>query len=184
RCGAFPPPRGATLLFAMFGAPAVFPGFNLMTDIPAQGFALAAIATFRRAACSRTRESSAARRYRSLALAVLAGILAALAAQTKYTGFLCLAVIGAYAATGQPSAATGRALPVSRCPRRSLILLALLSIMTALVLFCSWEIFIAGRHGESHFLFHLRNQASATGSKMHLIMPLLTLLGYLAPGLV
>jgi hypothetical protein len=171
---AFAPRHAGILLVGIVLGPAVFPGFNLMTDIPAQGLALAAISLFRRAVRSRTRESSARRGYRSWALAVVSGVLAALAAQTKYTGFLSLAAIVLYAVTAGPA------------PRRSwsLILLTLLSIITALVLFSSWEILIARRYGESHFLFHLANQASATGSKMHLVVPLMTLLGYLAPGLL
>jgi len=164
---AFSPRHAAVLLLGIVLGPAVFPAFNLMTDIPAQGFALAAIAIFRRAALRN-----------SAALALLSGVLAALAAQTKYTGLLCLAVIVAYAVT------EGAASTVGSASRQSKILLALLSIITSLSLFSSWEIFVACRYGESHFLFHLRNQASATGSKLHLVLPLVTLLGYLAPGLI
>jgi hypothetical protein len=160
---AFAPRHASILLVGIVLGPAVFPAFNLMTDIPAQGLALAAIALFRRAAFQY-----------SVALAVSSGIFAGLAAQTKYTGFLCVGAIAAYALTAGP--ASGRTW--------SLIVMALLSIITALALFSSWEIFIASRYGESHFLFHLGNQASAAGSKLHLVIPLLTLLGYLAPGLL
>jgi hypothetical protein len=177
---AFAPRHAGWLLVGIVLGPAVFPGFNLMTDIPAQALALAAIATFRRAEkgtglfFSRSgmkQASSAEKDSRPLFLAVLSGVLAALAAHTKYTGFLSLAVIALYALTVGPVS------------RRS-IRLAFLSIITALALFSSWEIFIARRYGESHFLFHLGNQASASGSKMHLFVPLATLLAYLAPGLI
>jgi hypothetical protein len=180
---AFAPRHAGLLLVAIVFCPAVFPAFNLMTDIPAQGFALAAISLFRRAAkgtgtffrpAGIAKPSKRQKRPRPLFLAISSGVLAALAAQTKYTGLLCLGAIAAYAvAAGWASRRS-----------RSLILLALFSIVTALALFSSWEIFIASRYGESHFLFHLANQASATGSKMHLVLPLMTLLGYLAPGLI
>jgi Dolichyl-phosphate-mannose-protein mannosyltransferase len=160
---AFAPRHARILLVGIVLSPPIFPAFNLMTDIPAQALALSALALFRRAALRN-----------STALAVLSGMLAALAAQTKYTGFLSLAAIAAYALTA------------ALAPRRSwsVSLLALVSIVTALVLFSCWEIYIASRYGQSHFLFHLRNQASATGSKLHLVIPLMILLGYLAPSLV
>ncbi|HJT78070.1 MAG TPA: glycosyltransferase family 39 protein, partial [Gemmataceae bacterium] len=68
-------------------SPALLPGVNLMLDIPALALSLASVVLFFRAA---DRDA--------LALAALAGLVAGLAMETKYTGFLAPVVMLLYAA--------------------------------------------------------------------------------------
>src|SRR5262249_44026136 len=84
-----PFPRGADLpLLAMTVlSPTFLPGLNLMLDVPALALGLSALALFWRA-CDR----------RSPALAALAGLVAGLAMQTKYTAFLAPAAMLLWAA--------------------------------------------------------------------------------------
>jgi hypothetical protein len=161
---AFAPRHAKLMLFVTVLSPAVFPAYNLMLDIPLQALALTALALFRRAVVQG-----------SLPKCVLSGVFVALAVETKYTGLLVPAVIGIYAGVTQPnrhSATKSRINPPG---------LALISILTGAVLVTTWEGFLLARYGESHLFFHLRDQAGLGNSKAQLVMPLLTLLGYLAP---
>src|SRR6202035_2434881 len=69
-------------------SPAILPGINLMLDVPTLGLSLASVHLFLRA-CDRT----------SIGQAVLAGFVAGLAMETKYTGALAPAVMLLAAAT-------------------------------------------------------------------------------------
>ncbi len=133
-------------------SPTFLPSFNLMLDVPALALSLSALAVFLRA-CDR----------RSVALAVLAGLLAGLATQTKYTGLVAPAVLLLYART------FGRTR------------LGLLAAALALLLFAGWEWRIALGYGESHFLHSLRHQSKPLWTKAQLLLPLVAFMGGLAP---
>jgi hypothetical protein len=127
-------------------SPAFFPSLNLMLDIPALALSLGALIVFFRA-CDR----------QSLGLGISAGILAGLAMQTKYTGFLAPAAMLLYGL-------------VFRQTRRGLV-----AGITAASLFAGWEAFLLVRYGQSHFLFHL--QDNDPSGKHLLILPILSILG-------
>jgi len=116
------------LLWMTVLSPAFLPSLNFMLDVPALALGLTAITIFFRAAARD-----------SFRLAVVAGIVAALAAQTKYTGLLAPAVILLYAVLF----------------RR--ILIGLTAVLVAGLVFLSWELFVTYQHGQSHFLYHLQD---------------------------
>lgn len=107
-------------------SPAVLPGFNLMLDVPALALALAGLALFLRA-CDAG----------SFARALAAGAILGLAAQTKYTAVVALALTVIYAALSRRLACAAAALALAG------------------LVFISWELFTASRYGESHFLANL-----------------------------
>jgi hypothetical protein len=119
-------------------SPVFLPSFNLMLDIPALALSLAALLLFMNA-CSRG----------SFALAIIAGVTAGLAMQTKYTAFLAPATMLMYALLG-PGFEDAR--PWTNVARD----LALWVVATAgaAVLFVGWEYFMARTYGASHFLAH------------------------------
>jgi hypothetical protein len=126
-----------------------------MLDVPALALSLTAVVLFLRAA---DRDS--------LALAALAGLVAGLAAETKYTGFLAPAVMLLYAVLyGKlhlwPAA-------------------AVLAVQT----FVSWEFLTALLYGQSHFLLALRDSHQTLLQKASLWAPLLGILGTVAPALI
>jgi hypothetical protein len=136
-------------------SPAVLPGVNLMLDVPALALGLAAVAVFLRAG---DRDS--------MALAVLAGLLAGLAAQTKYTGLLAPAV-----------------LLLNGVLRRRLRLAALAGAVAALV-FAGWEGFLVWKYGQSHFLYHLAARPGSSDPKQALLQSMLANLGGVLPAAV
>jgi hypothetical protein len=141
--------RGVELplvLLTLF-SPTFLPSFNLMLDVPAQALGLAAVALFCRA-CDRD----------SFVLAALAGLVAGLGMETKYTAFLVPATMLLYAGF------LGR-----------LRLWPAAAVVAAQV-FLTWEFLMALLYGESHFLLHARASAEG-GSHSSLLMPLLTNLG-------
>ena len=107
-------------------SPALLPSLNLMLDLPALALSLAAIDWFL-AACDRD----------SCGLAVLAGLAAGLAIETKYTGLMAPAVMLLAAATTD----RWRLWPAAA--------------LTAAQVFFTWEFLIALLYGKSHFLFFL-----------------------------
>ncbi|HUR53984.1 MAG TPA: hypothetical protein VMZ71_07625, partial [Gemmataceae bacterium] len=143
--------EGVVLPMVML-SPAVLPMVNVMLDIPAAAFGLAALAVFPRRA-------------------LLAGLLAALALQTKYTALVVPPLLVWYGIT------TGRF-------KRSLV-----AVAVAVVAFAGWEALVAAKYGVSHFLFHLTQHSSGGGTwdyveaKLSLIPPLAGHLGCLAVGL-
>jgi hypothetical protein len=156
------------LLLLTVLSPAFLPSLNLMLDVPALALSLAALALFL-AACDRgaktgTRLLKCNSRVPIFArgtcvLSLLAGLMAALAMQTKYTALLTPAVMALYGVL------FGR------------VLLALVAALMAGLLFASWEVFLAYQYGESHFLFHLHNASSSLAQKLQLAPPLLSQFG-------
>jgi hypothetical protein len=133
-------------------SPTFLPAWNLMADLPALALSTAAVAVYLRAV-----DRS------SLAVAALAGLLAGLAALAKYTGFAAPAVFVLHAA-------------LYGGWRRALAAAAL-----AALAFAGWEAYVAAVYGESHFLLHLGRHGVPLVRRLRLVLPLLTLLGALAP---
>src|SRR5262249_9388900 len=73
-------------------SPAFLPSLNLMPDIPALAWSLAAVAVFLRAE-ERRRPSAAKNCNQPLLLTGLAGLMAGIAMQTKYTAFVTPGVL-------------------------------------------------------------------------------------------
>jgi hypothetical protein len=137
-------------------SPTFWPSLNLMLDIPTIALSLLAILLFKWA-CDRGAPG----------LAALAGLVAGLAMEMKYTAFLTPAVMLLY------SLFLGkfRLWPVA-------------GIVAAQV-FVVWELLIALLYGESHFLYHYRLRAHEGWlHKVWLLLPMLGVLGSLAPALV
>lgn len=146
--------RPGTALLAL--GPAALPLTNFMLDVPAAAFALAAVAAFV-AACDRG----------SVWRAAVAGLLAGLAMQTKYTALTVPAVLGVYGLLA------GR------------LWFALVAAVTAGGVFAAWELWLVSRYGQSHFLFHLGDQSGGDFrktlmDKADLYRPLVAQLGGLA----
>lgn len=142
------------LLWMSMLLPMLLPNFNLMLDIPALALGLLAVVVFLRA-CDESRGEVAA----------LAGLLAGLAIQTKFTGVMAAAAAMAYAVIFRKWA------------------LGLVAGTVAALVFCSWEAFAALRYGESHFLNALRWVTSEAAPSTALwSLGLVSILGATAPG--
>jgi hypothetical protein len=134
-------------------SPAFLPGLNLMLDVPAFALSLTAVVLFLRAA---DRDSPA--------LAALAGLVAGLAMETKYTGFLAPAVMLIYAVLARKPGLWAAA------------------VVPAVQVFVGWEFLMALLYGQSHFLDATRDPSSpAVEQKLGLWLPLLGILGSVAP---
>jgi Dolichyl-phosphate-mannose-protein mannosyltransferase len=140
------------LLLLTVLSPAFLPSLNLMLDVPALALGLSALAVFLRA-CDRN----------ALAPALLAGVLAGLAMQTKYTGLLVPLTVLLYAALARRLG------------------LALAAVAVAGLLFAGWEEYVAHRYGDSHFLYHVRRSDETLADKALAVGPLLSLFGGVAP---
>jgi hypothetical protein len=140
-------PITALLLFS----PAFLPTFNLMLDVPAQALALASLTIFCRA-CDRE----------SFALAALAGLIAGLGMEMKYTVLLAPAAMLLYALC------LGR---LRFWPAAAVI---------AAQGFLTWEFLMSLLYGESHFLLHVRERADEVRETGKLLDSLLTNLGGVA----
>ena len=132
-------------------SPVFLPSFNLMLDVPVTALGMAALAIFFRAG---DRDH--------FGLAMSAGVLAGLAIQTKYTGLLT------------PVVMLTCGLVHGRWRH------ALLAASISALMFIGWEWLMFQTYGDSHFLYHLRAPFGAV-KKYTLIMPLVTLLGGVAP---
>ncbi len=110
-------------------SPAVLPTVNLMLDVPALALGLSAVAVFMRATA-----------LGSWRLVVVAGLLAALAMQTKYTALLIPPAILWYGITH----------------RR--IGLAVVAVVIAATAFAGWELLLVAKYGQSHFMYHASGQ--------------------------
>jgi hypothetical protein len=153
-CRRFAPGLELPLLALTLFSPAFLPSLNLMLDVPALALALFALHLFL-TACERA----------SPRRALLAGLVAGLAMQTKYTGFVVpplLLLAGLW----------------QRRPR-----LAVLSALVAVLLFAGWEGFVALRYGDSHFLLALHERQRPLTEKFRLALPLVSLLGATVPAL-
>jgi hypothetical protein len=146
-------------------SPAVMPTVNLMLDVPALALGLGSIVAFIRGVNSSRP-----------ALGVCAGILAAIAIQTKYTAFVAPAVIAWYGLTH---------------PRFALPAVAALVLCVRLL--TEWEWAMTVKYGASHFWHHANGFAGAPPTsaarvtaiiedKSELIPPLIGQLGGLAVG--
>jgi 4-amino-4-deoxy-L-arabinose transferase-like glycosyltransferase len=136
-------PLVALVLFS----PTILPSLNMMLDVPAAALGLAAVALFARA-CDR----------QSYVLAALAGLVAGLGMETKYTVFLAPAAMLLYAV----------------CLGRLRLWPA--AAVVAAQVFLSWEFLMAMLYGESHFLLHARYSGDR-GLRWSLLLPLMTNLG-------
>ncbi len=152
------------LLPVLVLSPAVMPSVNLMLDIPALALGLAAVALFARASDRG-----------SWRIAIGAGLLAAVAMQTKYTMLLVPPAVAWYGLTH----------------RRGV--LAAFTVFLAVVAFTGWELLLLAKYGQSHFVFHATSQetppeagegwlAAFVRSKSALIPPLAGHLGCLGMG--
>jgi hypothetical protein len=135
-------------------SPAVLPSINLMLDVPALAFGLAAAAVF---------FSSADRN--STAQAILSGVLAGLAMETKYTAFTLPAVFVCWGY-------------FHRCWKP-----AILASATAILLFAACEALIALTHGDSHFVLAMLTRGRKHNPYLvfRLVTALFALFGGLAP---
>jgi hypothetical protein len=141
----------AFLLFS----PALLPSLNLMLDVPALALALLSVYLFLRA-CDTV----------SAGRAALAGLSAAAAMETKYTGVLALGAAAAAAV-------------VYRRPA-----LALATAVTAAHGFAAWELLVATLYGRSHFLTSLAANANPLVEKLGLVPVFFSQLGGVAPAVV
>jgi hypothetical protein len=152
--GRFTPGLEMSLTWLTVLSPALLPSLNLMLDVPALALSLAAVGLFLRA-CDGN----------SHVLAILAGFLAGLAAETKYTAFLAPGVMLAAAATRRRWGLWPAALAA------------------ALQTFCTWELLTAILYERSHFLNALRFGGKLS-HKLYLLIPLFDHLGGVLPTVV
>lgn len=138
----------APLLCLTLLSPVFLPSLNLMLDVPAEALSLLAVVVFMRAV---DRDVPM--------LALLAGAIAGVAMQTKYTALLAPAAMLIYALLW----------------RRSRLWLQ--AALAATLVFSLWEIFVAARYGESHFLLHVGERQRTLGGDVNLAVGLLTQLG-------
>jgi hypothetical protein len=133
-------------------SPAVLPSLNLMLDVPALALGLLAVRAFL-GACDRG----------SLGRAVLAGLVAGAASQTKYTGFAAVgALLGAALVLRRPG-------------------LGLAAAAAAAQVFLAWEFLTALLYGQSHFACAVRAGGRPLHERMAMAPQLFSLLGGLAP---
>jgi hypothetical protein len=135
-------------------SPVFLPSFNLMLEIPVLSLSLLAILVFLRAA---ERDS--------YLLAVLAGLVAGISAQTKYNGLVAPAAI----------------LLHSLIFRK--LRFGLLAATIAGIFFVLWEGFIVLSAGRSHFLAqsHIYGSVNPLAKYVYLSWPLVTIMGAVAP---
>jgi hypothetical protein len=135
-------------------SPVFLPSVNLMIDIPALALGLAALVLFMKTVDGNLQW-----------LALPAGVLAGLAMQTKYTAFV---VPGAMLAYGLVHARHRQGLTAAT---------------VAVAVFAAWEVVTLFLYGESSFLCNLHQQDRNPTKYLHLALPLLTLMGGVAPAL-
>jgi hypothetical protein len=135
-------------------SPVFLPSVNLMIDVPALALGLSALVLFMKAVD---------RNQKWLVLG--AGLLAAVAMQTKYTAFVT------------PSAMLAYGLVYGRLRQ------GLTAATVASLVFAAWELVTAFLYGESSFLCNLHQQDGNPTRYLHLALPLLTLMGGVAPAL-
>lgn len=143
-----------TLTWMVILSPVFLPSFNMMLDVPVAALVLLALVIFLRAS---ERES--------LPLAAVAGLVAGVAAQTKYNGLLAAGVMLLYAVIFKRY--------------RPAIVAA--SIAAAFAL--SWEAFIYLSAGRSHFLAQSQTYGSVNlmAKYVYLAWPIVTIMGAVAP---
>ena len=132
--------------------PALLPSLNLMLDVPALALSLTAVYLFL-GACDRD----------AIGRAVLAGLVAGVAMETKYTGAVAPAVMLLAAATAR----RWRLWPAAA--------------LAATQVFVAWEFLIALLYGESHFLHSLWASSGSLMQKGSLVMVFFSYVGGTAP---
>ena len=145
-------------------SPAILPMVNVMLDVPAIALGLAAVVLTLRAA-------DRGGDWRAIA----AGVVAALAMQTKYTALLVPGVIGWYGLTHRRFRLAG------------------VAVASAVAVFAGWEFLLSQKYGDSHFVYHLTRQAEPepgqswfagfVQDKFALVAPLSAHLGCLGVGI-
>ncbi len=149
-------------------APAFLPSLNLMLDVPALALSLCALTLFLRA-CDRLGPG----------WLLGAGLVAGVAMETKYTAFLAPAAMLLYAGIH------GLRTPGDWKRWLGLLGFALAATLIALNLFWWWEVFIAWRHGESHFYHEFETSRRDLWQQLAFFsLPLLALLGGVAATLL
>ncbi len=142
------------LLVMLVLSPVFLPSLNLMMDIPALALSLLALVLFFRA-CDQD----------SLSLAAFTGLIAGLAIQTKYIGFLAPAVVLIYALLHRK------------------MHLGMTAALSAGSVFVAWETALFFHYGESHFVYQLFQGDNGDQPKSVLLASLFPLLGGAAPTL-
>src|SRR5206468_10817234 len=61
--------------------------------------------------------------------------------------------------------------------RRRAVVITVVAISVAIAVFSGWETFTAVKYGQSHFLYHLGQQHTASANKLNLFWPFVALLG-------
>jgi 4-amino-4-deoxy-L-arabinose transferase-like glycosyltransferase len=149
-------------------SPAFLPSLNLMLDVPALALSLFALTLFLRAGD----------RLDPVWL-LGAGLAAGIAMETKYTAFLAPATMLLYAGIQSLLA------PGDWKRRLGILSFALIATLIALNVFWWWEVFIAWRHGESHFYHEFQNSQRDWAQQLAFFsLPLFALLGGVASTLV
>lgn len=135
-------------------SPVFLPSFNLMLDVPALALSLFAIVVYRRAA---DRDS--------VKVVLLAGFIAGVATQIKYTGLVAPAVMLMHALIFKK--------------RR----LGIMAVLVTGLISVSWEVFILLSAGRSHFLTQSKTYGSVhlLAKYKYLAWPLGTIMGAVAP---
>lgn len=151
----FAPSVATPLLVLLVLSPVFLPSLNLMMDIPALALSLLALVLFFRACDNSSR-----------ILAVLAGLMAALAMQTKYTALLTPIIILIYALLNRK------------------MLLGFAAALVAGLVFANWETVLFFRYGESHFVYQLLQGDNGKQPKTVLFVSFFPLVGGAAPTLV
>ncbi|MFO0937598.1 MAG: glycosyltransferase family 39 protein [Gemmataceae bacterium] len=140
-------------------SPTIVPGFNLMLDVPATSLGLAAVAT-----AVRLLDDDIGRR--RFGAAILAGLLAGVAVQTKYNAAMAATAV------------------VALLILRRHWLLAVIAGATAVTCVVGWELMVAQLQGDSHFLIHFRQrQGRPLTRMMQLVLPLISHVAGLAPAI-
>jgi hypothetical protein len=150
----FAPSVTTPLLVLLVLSPVFLPSLNLMMDIPTLALSLLGLVLFFRA-CDRD----------SPALAVLAGLTAGLAMQTKYTTLLAPVIVFIYALFNRK------------------LLLGLAVVLVSGLVFAAWETALFFRYGESHFVYQILKGENGEQPKIILLGCLTPLLGSAAPTL-
>ncbi len=143
------------LLWITALGPVILTTLNLMVDVPAMALGLSSVALF-----------THAHSRRSAGLAALAGVVAGLATQTKYTGLVLPGIFLAHAATHGGWKHW------------------LIAMVAMVGVFASYEGLVALRYGESHFLhnvFHPLHPRDPYAGPLMLAVDLVETAGGLAP---
>ena len=150
----FAPGYEMILTWMVIFSPAFLPSFNLMLDVPAIALSLTALVIFLRASDRN-----------SLGLAALAGLVAGIAAQTKYNGLVAPAVMLLHAFIFKR------------------FRLGIVAALCAGLFFLSWESFIYLSAGRSHFLAQSQTYGSVNlmAKYVYLAWPIVTIMGAVAP---